>query len=358
MIDVIKRWYLRNFSDPQAVILVLLLIGGFFIVMFMGEMLAPLLASVIIAYLLEGLVNIMHKRGMPRLIAVIFVFTFFLTIMITMVLGLIPLLWQQLFEFVQELPAMIAKGQQLLMLLPEQYPSYITGEQVSDGVVALRAEISEFGQSALSRSIEAIPMLITLLVYLILVPLLVFFFLKDKAGIVHWLTAYMPKDRKLATKVWYEMDVQIGNYVRGKILEIFIVGGVTYIVFAVMGLNYAPLLGALVGLSVVVPYIGAAVATLPVALIGFFQWGLSAEFGYIILAYAVIQGLDGNLLVPLLFSEAVNLHPVAIIVAVLVFGGIWGFWGVFFAIPLATLVKAVLKSWPKVKPESYNTSVA
>ena len=65
------------------------------------------------------------------------------------------------------------------------------------------------------------------------------------------------------------------------------------------------------------------------------------------MVYGFIQFLDGNLLVPLLFSEVVNLHPVAIIVAVLLFGGIWGFWGVFFAIPLATLVKAVYNAWPQ-----------
>ena len=64
------------------------------------------------------------------------------------------------------------------------------------------------------------------------------------------------------------------------------------------------------------------------------------------ISYFVIQFLDGNVLVPILFSEAVNLHPIAIIVAILVFGGLWGFWGVFFAIPLATLVKALINVWP------------
>jgi len=66
----------------------------------------------------------------------------------------------------------------------------------------------------------------------------------------------------------------------------------------------------------------------------------------VMIAYAVIQALDGNLLVPLMFSEVVNLHPVAIILAILIFGGLWGFWGIFFAIPLATLVKAVINAWP------------
>lgn len=101
------------------------------------------------------------------------------------------------------------------------------------------------------------------------------------------------------------------------------------------------------GFSVLIPYIGAAAVTVPVAMVALFQWGLTPEFTWLMVAYLVIQALDGNLLVPLLFSEAVNLHPVAIIVAVLVFGGLWGFWGVFFAIPLATLVKAVLNAWPK-----------
>ncbi|KOO09875.1 permease, partial [Vibrio xuii] len=94
------------------------------------------------------------------------------------------------------------------------------------------------------------------------------------------------------------------------------------------------------GLSVLIPYIGAAAVTVPVAMVGLFQWGLSPDFYWLLLAYGIIQALDGNVLVPVLFSEAVNLHPVAIIIAVLVFGGLWGFWGVFFAIPLATLVKA------------------
>ena len=107
----------------------------------------------------------------------------------------------------------------------------------------------------------------------------------------------------------------------------------------------------MVGFSVLIPYIGAAVVTIPIAFVAFFQWGWGWDFGQVIFAYAIIQALDGNVLVPLLFSEALNLHPVAIIAAILVFGGLWGFWGIFFAIPLATLVAAVLKAWPRIMNE-------
>ena len=103
----------------------------------------------------------------------------------------------------------------------------------------------------------------------------------------------------------------------------------------------------MVGFSVLIPYIGAAVVTIPIAFVAYVQWGWGWDFGQVIIAYAIIQALDGNVLVPLLFSEALNLHPVAIIVAILVFGGLWGFWGIFFAIPLATVVQAVLKAWPR-----------
>jgi len=189
-------------------------------------------------------------------------------------------------------------------------------------------------------------------------PILVFFFLKDKAVILAWFQRYMPRNRGLALRVWTEVDSQIGNYVRGKVLEILIVWIVTYITFTFLGLPFAMLISMLVGFSVLIPYIGAAVVTIPVAIVAFIQFGFTAEFAWVMVAYGVIQLLDGNVLVPVLFSEVVSLHPVAIIVAVLVFGGIWGFWGVFFAIPLATLVNAVLRAWPRAEAEKTDTGSA
>ena len=344
--NVFRNWFQRNFSDPQAIILALLLASGFFIVIYWGSMLAPLLASVVIAYLLEAVVAMLMNKGMKRLWSVLIVSIVFVVVLLFLMLWLIPVLYTQMAQLAQELPRQIDVGQQLLMRLPELYPQVVSQEQVSEIMNSIRSELASLGQNLLSLSLASIPGLIAIAIYLILVPLLVFFFLKDKLLILGWVGNYLPKQRGLAKKVWVEMDQQIGNYVRGKSIEILIIGISTYITFILMGLNYAALLGALVGLSVIIPYIGAAVVTIPVAMIAFFQWGWGSEFAYLILAYGIIQALDGNVVVPLLFSEAVNLHPVAIIVAILVFGGLWGFWGVFFAIPLATLVKAVLSAWP------------
>lgn len=349
MLEVITKWYKRYFSDPHAVLLALILIFGFTIVLTMGNMLAPALAAMVIAYLLEDLVKVCRNRfNLGRLPSVIIVFSGFMTFVLFIIFGMVPLISSQIKELVRELPNYISQGKEAILSL-SQY-GFLTKQQVSQFAEKIDNEIAQFGQQLLTVSLSSIPDLITILVYLILVPLLIFFFLKDKWVILGWLSRFIPPERRMASQVWEEMDLQLGNYVRGKFWEIMIVASVCVVVFGFMGLKYAILLSVLVGLSVLVPYIGAAVVTIPVAFIAYVQWGWSSDFAYLMVAYAIIQALDGNILVPLLFSEVVNVHPVAIIVSILVFGGLWGFWGVFFAIPLATLVGATLRAFA-VAPE-------
>jgi putative permease len=340
-------WFKRYLTDPEVVFLGLFLVIGFAVVITMGDMLAPVLASVVIAYLLEGLVSLIEKRGVPRIAAVLIVFLAFLAFITLVIFGLLPQLSRQATQLFQQIPAMISEGQSILMRLPERYPEMVSAEQVQEIITIIRKEIAAFGQTVLSISLSSVVGIITIMVYLILVPLLVFFFLKDKRMILDWVVQFLPKQRGFADTVWQDVDLQIGNYVRGKFWEIIIIWAASFVTFTFMGLQYAMLLGVLVGLSVIIPYIGAAVVTFPVLVIAWFQWGWGADFIWLSVAYFVIQALDGNVLVPLLFSEVVNLHPVAIIVAILFFGGLWGFWGVFFAIPLATLVQAVLAAWPE-----------
>jgi len=346
VIQTLKNWFEKHFSDPQAVILLFTLFAIFAIIIVMGNMLAPVLASIVIAYLLEGMVRRLEQWGIARLISVVIVFLLFVMFVVLVVFLLLPQLYNQTKELVGELPLMLSQAQTALLTLPAKYPEFFTEAQITEMTAGLREDMTDLGRSVLTWSLSSVVGAITLLVYLILVPLLVFFFMKDKKLIVKWLVGYLPDNKSLLAEVWSDVDRQIGNYVRGKFIEILIIWMVCLITFIWFGLNFAMLLAVLVGLSVIIPYIGASVVTIPVAAVAYFQWGLSSDFYWVVAAYLVIQALDGNALVPLLFSEVVNLHPIAIIVAILVFGGLWGFWGVFFAIPLATLVQAVLKAWP------------
>lgn len=284
---------------------------------------------------------------MPRLLAVFVVFLAFIGGLLALAFILMPLIWNQLVGLVQEAPRMFASGQKLLDELQARYPNLVTPDQMQNWIDVAGREVTQLGQRALTLSLASLGNVLTLIVYLILVPILVFFMLKDRDRLVAFTTSLLPQRRELMTRVWEEMDDQIANYVRGKFIEIIIVGSAAFFIFAYFGLPYTALLSVVVGLSVLVPYIGAAVTTLPVAAVAGFHFGLTDEFLYVLAAYGVLQALDGNVLSPILFSEAVNIHPVSIILAILFFGGIWGFWGVFFAIPLATLLKALVYAWPR-----------
>jgi len=350
MLDLLMAWYRRYLSDPQAVLLLVLLVIGFTVVLTMGHMLAPVLAAVVIAYLLESLVQVLRRRGIRRIVAVVIVWLVFVAFLLFLVVGMIPLLSAQIAQFIPEVANYWAQAEKFLYTLPEKY-SFISQEQIKIIAHDLQEFISVGGKKVLATaSLQFITTgAITVIIYLILLPLMVFFFLKDKWLILNWLGGFLPRDRSLATQVWVEMDKQLGNYVRGKVWEIMIVGSVSYVVFALFGLKYAFLLAVVNGLSVIIPYIGATLVTIPIAAVAFFQWGLSVEFAWLFIAYLIIQALDGNLLVPYLFGNVVNVHPIAIIISILVFGGLWGFWGVFFAIPLATLVNALLRAWPRAE---------
>ncbi|HEY7774650.1 MAG TPA: AI-2E family transporter [Marinagarivorans sp.] len=349
MKKVFERWIDRYFADEEAILIVVLLVASVFVLVTLGVVLAPMIAAIIIAFLLQGVVARLEQWGAPHIAAVTIAFVLLISSIMVILLVLLPSIWAQTLNLAGEAPKMLKQTQRMLLVLPESYPELLSRDQMNQLVSAASAELGQVAQHVLTFSIAQLPILFGVLIYLVLVPILVFFFLKDGASMIDWLGCKLPNRRPLMRQIWHEMNQQIANYVRGKVMEIIIVAGVSVITFSLLGLNYALLLASIVGLSVLIPYIGAAVATIPVAMIGFFQWGWSSEFMYLMLAYAVIQGLDGNVLVPLLFSEAVKMHPVAIVLAVLVFGGLWGFWGVFFAIPLATLVKAILTAWPTAK---------
>lgn len=353
MIKIFERWIERYFADEEAVLVAVLLVVAAVIVVTLGVVLAPMFTAIIIAFLMQGMVAKLVSWGVPHILAVIAASLVLTSSIILCFFVLLPAMWQQGLLLATEAPKMIKQGQNLLLLLPEKYPAMITAEQVQVISGKVGPELGKLGQSVLTFSVAQLPIALGVLIYLVLVPILVFFFLKDAKQMLAWFAGVLPKERPVMKQIWSEMNMQIANYVRGKVIEILIVAGISSATFMFLEVNYALLLGIVVGLSVLIPYLGAAVATIPVFLIGFFQWGWSGELAYLMLAYAVIQALDGNVLVPLLFSEAVKMHPVAIVLAVLVFGGLWGFWGVFFAIPLATLCKAVINAWPtQAKPET------
>ena len=338
----------RILPNSQVVSLTSILLVGSLLIYALSGLLMPVFASVVLAYLLEGLVLKAETRNIPRLPAVFAVFFAFLTALGFILFFLIPVVSEQLIQFVQRIPEMINSAQTEIMRFPKKHPEIISEARIKDISFAFQQELLQYSQALISGSAQSFAGLMAAIIYLFLVPFMVFFFLKDKHIMLNWFARFLPPERSLSILIWQEVDSQIANYIRGKFIEIFILWAASFITFTVLDMNYAMLLAVLMGLSVLIPYVGATLVTFPVLGVAYAQWGggHGDEFMYVLIAYSLIQAIDGVVLVPLLFSEAVNLHPIAIIVAILFFGGLWGFWGVFFAIPLATLVKAVLSAWP------------
>lgn len=343
--DILRDWYNIIARNNQLAMLLVLLVMGTILVVLTAEMLAPFYGALTIAYVMDVAMRALQRRGMSRSASLAVVYGLFVAAILALI-GLLPVLGRQLAQLVSQAPQFIAKFQDIVHHLPEKYPTLVTAEQLDDGLDELRGEIMGMGQHLAGYLRGTVIGVVTALVYLIIVPVMIFFLLKDKERIIAWLAGFLPEHHELAASVWRDVNRQLQSFVGGKVVQMVIVGVVTFIVFSLIHLKYASLLAVTVAVAVMIPYIGAAAATVPVAAVALLQWGVSLDAAIAVACYLVIHALDGNVLVPLLFSEAVAIHPVAIIVAILFFGGIWGVWGVFFAIPLAVLVKAVIGAWP------------
>jgi len=346
MIEHFKNIFRRIFSNEETVIFFLIILSTLILFSLFVEVLTPFIISIVVAYLLVGLQKKIETYGFSQSVSSIIAFSVFIIVGAAMFTWLIPLLYVQLQSFVLDIPRIFNEFLNFVSTIPAAFPDLVNSDQISVFFQAVSSELSSITQNIVKSSISGIQSTITVLLYIILFPILVYFFLFDRKNIIEGCLRIIPGDRAMLSQVWSEMDIQLSNYVRGKVLEIFIVGIAAAILFASFSLNYGALLAVLVGLSVLIPYVGAFSITIPIVIIGLLQFGLGTQFYLLIGLYLLLQFVDGNLLVPIIFSEAVKLHPIVIILAVFIFGSIFGFWGVFFSIPLATFIKAVWNAWP------------
>lgn len=350
MFKFFKDWYDSHLTDPNQVALALIILSITIITYILLATVTPILIAIILAYMLEGLVKrFSHLYKIDRKYIVIGVYFFFLFISLLILLLLLPLMLEQLTLFIKSLPSILEKGKSLLLTFTSKEQGLLTEVQLSNLFASMNAEISSLGGSIVTYSLSSAGGVFEVIIYMLLVPIIIFFLLYDKKLINEWFKKFFPEKLDLSKKAYAELDLKIGNYIRCKFIEILIVWFASTLFFTILGLNYSLLLGFLCGISVIIPYVGAVAVTIPIVFVSYFQWGTSPEFWYILIIHLLIQVIDGNVIVPILFSDAVNLHPLAILISILFFGTIWGIWGVFFAIPLAVLVNTLLNIWPKTE---------
>ena len=346
MYDYLKSFFRNYFYEEEQFAALFILIIAAVLLYFIGSTITPVFVSILVAYLLNGVMNFFEEKNYSKKISFYFTFTIFLAFYLFILLSL-PYVTGQIASLINELPAIVAFVESLFNDLMIRYPNFFTTEQVEEIFASSASLIPSIAEQVLIQLNTSFSAIMNALIFLILTPILVFFFLKDKSEMLSYLTFFLPNKRSLLSKIWSDLNIQLFGYVRGKALEMIIVASITSTAFLVLEVNYSVILGILVGMSVLIPLFGAILVTIPVVAIGLFQWGLDTSFYIFLFVYLMIQILDGNVLFPLLMGNEVNLHPVLIILSILVFGGIWGFWGLLLAVPIATLIRAVFKVWPK-----------
>lgn len=327
---------LENIKYKEILSLILFFLT--IIIIIKSSFFLPIIISIIITYFLYNIQKLLTKVNISNSISFFITYSLFLTFFILILTILLPIIFKQLANLFDDLPIILQK----IKILTYKYPSIFSIEQTNILFSNITTYVQSIGKTLISASLISIAIIIKWTISIFIIPILVLFLLKDYKKILEWFDKIMPEKMRFWKNIWIEINTQIENYIRGKIIEIIIITIANYILFKIYKISYADLLSIMVGVSVIIPYIGAIMVSIPVVLISAVQLGVSHEFLYLTIIYTTIQLLDGNILVPLLFSEAVNLHPISIIIAVIVFGSTLNIYGVFFAIPFAIVIKAII----------------
>ncbi len=351
MFTVLKNWYKNLLSDPNSATFFLIMLFFVLIIYYLGDVLAPIFMALGVSYVLEVPIKYLEKKNfVKRSFSTCVFMCLFFGFLIFFAISVIPSMVTQFNDLLKNVPSYVEKFSVFINQKSAEYPEIFQHIDIVSISNQIGSKIAKFSSDFLQNNLFGYLMNITsFILYLIIVPLMSFFMLKDKKALLSGLQCLFPSNLKLATDMWHKMNAQLMNYVSGKFMHICIISVVNFIAFYILGLNYAVLLGFSVGISVVIPYVGSAIVTVPILIVAYIQFDFTSTFWLVIGVYLVIQVLDGNVLVPFLFSEKMKLHPLIILGSVLVFGSLWGFWGVFFAIPLATFIKTIFTNWPRGK---------
>lgn len=312
------------------------------IVTMLAAVLTPLIISFILFYLLSPIVNFVEEKGAPRLIAIIGLYAIFLGLIVLLLVWLIPILQQQLEDLINALPSLFDQVQDFATNLANNFlttDSQRDGfQQVLDYFSNIETNFINYLSDGFSGIGSVISSVTNVVLMLFLVPIILFFLLKD--GSI-FLSGFMekipPKNRKDTASILAAIDSQVGDYVKGQILIALINGVMMFIGFSIIGLNYSGVLAVTGGILSFIPYLGPTLTFLPAVFIA-----LGASFFMVVklvIVWIVIQFIEGNLVEPNVMGRRLNVHPISIIFILLIMGELLGLIGMLIGVPLYAILR-------------------
>ena len=302
---------------------------------FLGHVMLPFLVGGAIAYFMDPVADRLERAGLSRAAATGTISVLALLLTTLLALAILPMLFNQLIDLVNEAPAIFRRLQAFVM---ERFP------QVQDETSTLRQTLESIGKLIQSKGGELANTLVgsamgvvSAIVFIVVVPVVAFYMLLDWDHMVAKVDDALPRDhaptvRRLAN----EINVVLAAFVRGQISVCMAMGTFYGLTLMLAGLNYGLVVGVIAGAITFIPYVGALIGgALAIGLALFQFWGDWLSIGLVVAIFAAGQFLEGNVITPKLVGNSVGLHPVWLLFALSAFGSVFGFVGMLVAVPVA-----------------------
>ena len=333
----------RLFSPFQKLVLILCLCAVFLLACYaMRNLLLPFFLAFVLSYLLTPLVDRMEFLLKNRLAAVLFLYTLITTGFVFIFVFMVPILSQETLELSDQFPFYIENIKELLLTSQVRLELEFPFIQRFKFVDTLQAQ----GQELLFNLAKSLPNLflsiVSLLTYLSLVPLILFFFLLQSYEMKKSLLEIVPNRYfEMVVYLQFKVGSKLGNYLRGILIETGIIGCVSGFLLLLVGCDYALILGATAGCLNIIPYVGPVIGAIPAIIIFYLQMGTGQSILVVCGIFVLVQVLDNALLKPIIYSQSVDLHPLIVLVALIVGGMYAGVWGLVLAVPVTGVIKVV-----------------
>lgn len=309
----------------------------------LGDVILPFVLGAAIAYLLDPLADWLEARGLSRAASVSIITLASLLIFVLSILLVIPTLAQQTTRLFATVPTLF---QDLQAFLTERFPSLVESDStIRQSLSSLGNVISAKGAAFLDGIMGSVSGLFSVVMLLVVVPVVAFYLLLDWDRLVARIDELLPRDhapviRRLAA----EIDRTLAGFIRGQGTVCLLLGLYYCIALVLVGLDFGLVVGALAGLLTFIPYIGALVGgALAIGLALFQFWGDWTMIAIVAAIFFSGQFLEGNVLTPKLVGSSVGLHPVWLLLALSVFGSLFGFVGMLVAVPVAAAIGVIVR---------------
>ncbi|WP_151719212.1 AI-2E family transporter [Gemmobacter serpentinus] len=301
----------------------------------LGNVILPFIVGGAIAYFMDPVADRLERLGMSRAAATGTISIVALLAAILLALAIVPLLFKQLTDLVNEAPEIFRRLQAFMLeRFPQMQDETSTMRQTLESIGKLiQAKGGELAQTLLGSAMSVL----NAVVFIVVVPVVAFYLLLDWDRMVARVDEILPRDHAPVVRhLAREIDKVLAAFVRGQISVCIALGTFYSVALMAAGLNYGLIVGAIAGAVTFIPYVGAIIGgALAIGLALFQFWGDWFSIGIIAGIFALGQFLEGNIITPKLVGNSVGLHPVWLLFALSAFGTLFGFVGMLVAVPVA-----------------------